>query len=341
MKTSDFYYDLPPELIAQTPAAVRSNSRLLIYNRNMQSITDGVFCDIVQHLKPGDVLVRNTTRVIPARLFGTRADTGGHMELLLLKRLENDVWECLAKPARRARAGQVYQISDELSACILGDTDAEGGKRIKLIYDGILEEILDRVGQMPLPPYITERLNDQTRYQTVYANESGSAAAPTAGLHFTTALLDEIRAMGVEVVDVLLHVGLGTFRPVSAERVEDHHMHSEYYRVAEEAAARINRARQNGGRIIAVGTTSARTLESVTTPDGIVHAQSGWTSIFITPGYRFRAVDALITNFHLPESTLLMLVSALSSREEMLRVYRQAVSQRYRFFSFGDAMLIE
>ncbi len=341
MKTSDFYYDLPPELIAQTPAAVRSDSRLLIYNRNTQSITDGVFCDIVQHLKPGDVLVRNTTRVIPARLFGTRADTGGHMELLLLKRLENDVWECLAKPARRARAGQVYQISDELSACILGDTDAEGGKRIKLIYDGILEEILDRVGQMPLPPYITERLNDQTRYQTVYANESGSAAAPTAGLHFTTALLDEIRAMGVEVVDVLLHVGLGTFRPVSAERVEDHHMHSEYYRVAEEAAARINRARQNGGRIIAVGTTSARTLESVTTPDGIVHAQSGWTSIFITPGYRFRAVDALITNFHLPESTLLMLVSALSSREEMLRVYRHAVSQRYRFFSFGDAMLIE
>ncbi len=341
MKTSDFYYDLPPELIAQTPAAVRSDSRLLIYNRNMQSITDGVFCDIVQHLKSGDVLVRNTTRVIPARLFGTRADTGGHMELLLLKRLENDVWECLAKPARRARAGQVYQISDELSACILGDTDAEGGKRIKLIYDGILEEILDRVGQMPLPPYITERLNDQTRYQTVYANESGSAAAPTAGLHFTTALLDEIRAMGVEVVDVLLHVGLGTFRPVSAERVEDHHMHSEYYRVAEEAAARINRARQNGGRIIAVGTTSARTLESVTTPDGIVHAQSGWTSIFITPGYRFRAVDALITNFHLPESTLLMLVSALSSREEMLRVYRHAVSQRYRFFSFGDAMLIE
>ena len=341
MKTSDFYYDLPPELIAQTPAAVRSDSRLLIYNRNTQSITDGVFCDIVQHLKPGDVLVRNTTRVIPARLFGTRADTGGHMELLLLKRLENDVWECLAKPARRARAGQVYQISDELSACILGDTDAEGGKRIKLIYDGILEEILDRVGQMPLPPYITERLNDQTRYQTVYGNESGSAAAPTAGLHFTTALLDEIRAMGVEVVDVLLHVGLGTFRPVSAERVEDHHMHSEYYRVAEEAAARINRARQNGGRIIAVGTTSARTLESVTTPDGIVHAQSGWTSIFITPGYRFRAVDALITNFHLPESTLLMLVSALSSREEMLRVYRHAVSQRYRFFSFGDAMLIE
>lgn len=341
MKTSDFYYDLPPELIAQTPAAVRSDSRLLIYNRNTQSITDGVFCDIVQHLKPGDVLVRNTTRVIPARLFGTRADTGGHMELLLLKRLENDVWECLAKPARRVRAGQVYQISDELSACILGDTDAEGGKRIKLIYDGILEEILDRVGQMPLPPYITERLNDQTRYQTVYANESGSAAAPTAGLHFTTALLDEIRAMGVEVADVLLHVGLGTFRPVSAERVENHHMHSEYYRVAEEAAARINRARQNGGRIIAVGTTSARTLESVTTPDGIVHAQSGWTSIFITPGYRFRAVDALITNFHLPESTLLMLVSALSSREEMLRVYRHAVSQRYRFFSFGDAMLIE
>ncbi|MDD6887717.1 MAG: tRNA preQ1(34) S-adenosylmethionine ribosyltransferase-isomerase QueA, partial [bacterium] len=282
-----------------------------------------------------------TTRVIPARLFGTREDTGGHMELLLLKRTEDDVWECLAKPARRARVGQVYRISDELSACILGDTDAEGGKRIKLIYDGILEEILDRVGQMPLPPYITERLRDQTRYQTVYANESGSAAAPTAGLHFTTELLDRIRDKGVDVVNVLLHVGLGTFRPVSAERVEDHHMHTEYYRVTEEAAARINRAREHGGRIVAVGTTSARTLESVTTPDGIVHAQSGWTSIFITPGYQFHAVDALITNFHLPESTLLMLVSALASREEMLRVYQHAVEQRYRFFSFGDAMLIE
>ena len=341
MKTSDFYYDLPPELIAQTPAAVRSDSRLLIYNRDTRSITDSVFCDIVQHLQPGDVLVRNTTRVIPARLFGTREDTGGHMELLLLKRTEDDVWECLAKPARRARVGQIYRISDELSACILGDTDAEGGKRIKLIYDGILEEILDRVGQMPLPPYITERLRDQTRYQTVYANESGSAAAPTAGLHFTTELLDRIRDKGVDVVNVLLHVGLGTFRPVSAERVEDHHMHAEYYRVTEEAAARINRAREHGGRIVAVGTTSARTLESVTTPDGIVHAQSGWTSIFITPGYQFHAVDALITNFHLPESTLLMLVSALASREEMLRVYQHAVEQRYRFFSFGDAMLIE
>ena len=341
MKTSDFYYDLPPELIAQTPAAVRSDSRLLIYNRDTQSITDSVFCDIVQYLQPGDVLVRNTTRVIPARLFGTREDTGGHMELLLLKRTEDDVWECLAKPARRARVGQIYRISDELSACILGDTDAEGGKRIKLIYDGILEEILDRVGQMPLPPYITERLRDQTRYQTVYANESGSAAAPTAGLHFTTELLDCIRDKGVDVVDVLLHVGLGTFRPVSAERVEDHHLHAEYYRVTEEAAARINRAREHGGRIVAVGTTSARTLESVTTPDGIVHAQSGWTSIFITPGYQFHAVDALITNFHLPESTLLMLVSALASREEMLRVYQHAVEQRYRFFSFGDAMLIE
>lgn len=341
MKTSDFYYDLPAELIAQTPPADRTASRLLIYDRNTRSITDGVFCDIVSHLRPGDVLVRNTTRVIPARLYGVREDTGGRMELLLLKRLSGGRWECLAKPARRARPGQVYRISDELSARIVGDSEAEGGKVVELLYDGILEEILDRVGQMPLPPYITHRLEDQSRYQTVYARERGSAAAPTAGLHFTEALLDRLRGNGVEIVDVLLHVGLGTFRPVSAERVEDHHMHAEYYEVTEEAAARINAARSAGGRIVAVGTTSARTLESVTTADGVVHARSGWTSIFITPGYVFHAVDALITNFHLPESTLLMLVSALAGREEMLRVYGHAVQERYRFFSFGDAMLIE
>lgn len=341
MNTSDFYYDLPHELIAQTPEVDRAASRLLIYNRNTRSCTDGVFSDIVSRLHPGDVLVRNTTRVIPARLFGAREDTGGHMELLLLKRVEGDRWECLAKPARRARPGQIYRISDELSARIIGDTEAEGGKLIELQYDSILEEILDRVGQMPLPPYITKRLEDQSRYQTVYANERGSAAAPTAGLHFTEELLDRIRNNGVEVVDILLHVGLGTFRPVSAAQVEDHHMHAEYYEVSAQAAERINAARARGGRIVAVGTTSARTLESVTTPDGVVHAQSGWTSIFITPGYTFRAVDALITNFHLPESTLLMLVSALSTREEMLRVYAHAVQAQYRFFSFGDAMFIE
>lgn len=341
MKTSDFYYDLPHELIAQTPMAERTASRLLIYDRAGGTITDGAFYDVLDHLRPGDVLVRNTTKVIPARIFGERADTGGHMEFLLLKDVGNDEWECLCKPARRARPGQEYAVGSELTVRVLGDTGAEGGKRVKLLYDGILNEILDRVGTMPLPPYITERLEDGSRYQTVYANQSGSAAAPTAGLHFTEKLLSDIRAKGVDIVDVLLHVGLGTFRPVSAENVEDHHMHSEYCLVSGDAAARINRARANGGRIVAVGTTSTRTLETMADDEGIVHAGSKWTDIFITPGYRFKAVDALITNFHLPESTLLMLVSALATREDMLRVYKHAVEERYRFFSFGDAMLIE
>lgn len=341
MNTSDFYYELPQELIAQTPPADRSASRLLLYDRNTRSITDGVFSDVASHLHPGDVLVRNTTRVIPARLIGVREGTGGHMELLLLRRAEGDRWECLAKPARRARPGQEYRVGDGLRVRVLGDTGAEGGKLVELLYDGILEEVLDRVGQTPLPPYITERLEDPERYQTVYARERGSAAAPTAGLHFTQALLDRLRAQGVRIVDVLLHVGLGTFRPVSAERVEDHHMHAEYCEVTAEAARAINEARAAGGRVVAVGTTSVRTLESAATPDGLVQPFAGQTSIFITPGYAFRAVDALITNFHLPESTLLMLVSAFAGREEMLRVYRHAVQQRYRFFSFGDAMLIE
>ena len=341
MNTSDFYYELPQELIAQTPPADRSASRLLLYDRNTRSITDGVFSDVASHLHPGDVLVRNTTRVIPARLIGVREDTGGHMEFLLLRRAEGDRWECLAKPARRARPGQEYRVGDGLRVRVLGDTGAEGGKLVELLYDGILEEVLDRVGQTPLPPYITERLEDPERYQTVYARERGSAAAPTAGLHFTQALLDRLHAQGVRIVDVLLHVGLGTFRPVSAERVEDHHMHAEYCEVTAEAARAINEARAAGGRIVAVGTTSVRTLESAATPDGLVQPFAGQTSIFITPGYAFRAVDALITNFHLPESTLLMLVSAFAGREEMLRVYRHAVQQRYRFFSFGDAMLIE
>lgn len=341
MNTSDFYYELPQELIAQTPPADRAASRLLLYDRSTRSITDGVFSDVVSHLHPGDVLVRNTTRVIPARLIGVREDTGGHMEFLLLRRAEGDRWECLAKPARRARPGQEYRVGDGLRVRVLGDTGAEGGKLVELLYDGILEEVLDRVGQTPLPPYITERLEDPERYQTVYARERGSAAAPTAGLHFTQALLDRLRAQGVRIVDVLLHVGLGTFRPVSAERVEDHHMHAEYCEVTAEAARAINEARAAGGRVVAVGTTSVRTLESAATPDGLVQPFAGQTSIFITPGYAFRAVDALITNFHLPESTLLMLVSAFAGREEMLRVYRHAVQQRYRFFSFGDAMLIE
>ena len=341
MNTSDFYYELPQELIAQTPPADRSASRLLLYDRNTRSITDGVFSDVASHLHPGDVLVRNTTRVIPARLIGVREGTGGHMEFLLLRRAEGDRWECLAKPARRARPGQEYRVGDGLRVRVLGDTGAEGGKLVELLYDGILEEVLDRVGQTPLPPYITERLEDPERYQTVYARERGSAAAPTAGLYFTLALLDRLRAQGVRIVDVLLHVGLATFRPLSAERVEDHHMHAEYCEVTAEAARAINEARAAGGRVVAVGTTSVRTLESAATPDGLVQPFAGQTSIFITPGYAFRAVDALITNFHLPESTLLMLVSAFAGREEMLRVYRHAVQQRYRFFSFGDAMLIE
>ena len=336
MKTSDFYYDLPKELIAQSPAECRSASRLLVYNRVTKSIEDKVFSDIIDYLNPGDVLVRNTTRVIPARLYGTRPETGGKMEFLLLRRIDEKHWECLVKPGRRAKVGLTFKISDELSATVT-EMREDGNRIIWLNYDGIFEEILDRAGEMPLPPYITERLNDKTRYQTVYAKENGSAAAPTAGLHFTDELLSRISEKGIDIVDVLLHVGLGTFRPVSVENVEEHHMHSEHYECTQDAADRINRARANGGRIIAVGTTSCRTLESITDENGIVHPGSGSTDIFITPGYRFKAVDALITNFHLPESTLLMLISAFSSREEVMRIYKHAVEERYRFFSFGDA----
>ena len=336
MKTSDFYYDLPKELIAQSPAECRSASRLLVYNRTTKSIEDKVFSDIIDYLNPGDVLVRNTTRVIPARLYGTRPETGGKMEFLLLRRIDEKHWECLVKPGRRAKVGLTFKISDELSATVT-EMREDGNRIIRLNYDGIFEEILDRAGEMPLPPYITERLNDKTRYQTVYAKENGSAAAPTAGLHFTDELLSRISEKGIDIVDVLLHVGLGTFRPVSVENVEEHRMHSEHYECTQDAADRINRARANGGRIIAVGTTSCRTLESITDENGIVHPGSGSTDIFITPGYRFKAVDALITNFHLPESTLLMLISAFSSREEVMRIYKHAVEERYRFFSFGDA----
>ncbi|MDO4544134.1 MAG: tRNA preQ1(34) S-adenosylmethionine ribosyltransferase-isomerase QueA [Clostridia bacterium] len=341
MKTSDFYYELPHELIAQTPIENRSASRLLVYNREKKTIEDKRFSDILEHLNAGDILVRNTTKVIPARLFGTRQQTQGSMEFLLLRREAGDVWECLCKPAKRAKAGLCYRVNEELEIEIVGDAPIAGGKRVRLLYDGIFEEVLDRAGQVPLPPYITERLYDRDRYQTVYARERGSAAAPTAGLHFTKELLDGLVDRGVEIADVLLHVGLGTFRPVSVENVEDHHMHSEYYEVTRACADRINAARRRGGRIVCVGTTTTRTLESVTDEEGVVHAGSGYTDIFINLGYRFKATDALITNFHLPESTLLMLVSALCSREEMLRVYAHAVEQRYRFFSFGDAMLIE
>ena len=340
MQTKDFAYHLPKELIAQTPIQDRAASRLLVYHRATRTIEDRVFSDITDYLDHRDVLVRNNTRVLPARLFAHRSDTGGNMEFLLLKRTGEKTWECLARPARRAIIGREYAVNDELSIRVLGDTEADGGKTIELLYDGICEEVLDRAGQMPLPPYITERLADKTRYQTVYAETNGSAAAPTAGLHFTKDLLAQIQARGTDIVDILLHVGLGTFRPVAEEKIEDHVMHKEYYEVSTEAAERINQARANGGRIIAVGTTSCRTLESVTTENGLVQPGKDWTGIYITPGYSFRAVDALITNFHLPESTLLMLVSALTGREEALRCYAHAIKERYRFFSFGDAMLI-
>lgn len=338
MKTSDFYYDLPQELIAQSPSEKRDMSRLLVYNRKTGVIEDRVFRDVIEYLRPGDVLVRNVTKVIPARLYAKREGTGGAMEFLLLKRVSQTDWECLVKPGRKARKGRTFVVNDELSVTVLDQLE-DGNRIVRLNYEGIFEEVLDRAGEMPLPPYITKKLEDKTRYQTVYARDDGSAAAPTAGLHFTDELLDRIREKGVLIADVLLHVGLGTFRPVSAENVEEHHMHSEYYSVSEEAAALINGARANGGRIISVGTTGCRTLESSADDSGIVHAGSGWTDIFITPGYKFKAVDALITNFHLPESTLLMLISAFSSREEVMRIYKHAVEERYRFFSFGDATL--
>ncbi|MBR6109158.1 MAG: tRNA preQ1(34) S-adenosylmethionine ribosyltransferase-isomerase QueA [Clostridia bacterium] len=338
MKTSDFYYDLPHELIAQSPAEKRDMSRLLVYSRENKTIEDRIFRDITEYLAPGDVLVRNVTKVIPARLYATREDTGGAMEFLLLKRVNDTEWECLVKPGRKARPGRTFTVNDELSVTVL-ETLEDGNRIVRLNYEGIFEEVLDRAGEMPLPPYITKKLEDKSRYQTVYARDDGSAAAPTAGLHFTPELLQKLREKGVLIADVLLHVGLGTFRPVSAENVEEHHMHSEYWQVTPEAAELINSARANGGRIVSVGTTGCRTLESASTDDGIVHAGSGWTDIFITPGYRFKAVDVLITNFHLPESTLLMLISAFCSREEIMRVYEHAVKERYRFFSFGDACL--
>ena len=338
MKTSDFYYELPPELIAQSPADKRDMSRLLVYDRTEKTIEDRVFHDITEYLRPGDVLVRNVTKVIPARLYASREGTGGAMEFLLLKRLGESEWECLVKPGRRALPGRTFIVNDELTVTVL-EVLEDGNRIVRLNYEGIFEEVLDRAGEMPLPPYITKKLEDKSRYQTVYARENGSAAAPTAGLHFTPELLEALREKGVLIADVLLHVGLGTFRPVSAENVEEHHMHSEYWEVTEEAAELINSARAAGGRIVSVGTTGCRTLESSSDDNGIVHAGSGWTDIFITPGYRFKAVDALITNFHLPESTLLMLISAFCSREEVMRIYEHAVKERYRFFSFGDACL--
>lgn len=340
MKTSEFYFDLPEELIAQEPLKDRSSSRLLVADKNTESISHRHFRDIKEYLKAGDCLVINDTRVLPARLHGERVGTGAHIEVLLLVRKSIDTWEVLVRPGKKARPGDKISFGDgRLTAEVL--ETIEGGNRIiKFYYEGVFENILDELGEMPLPPYITHKLEDKERYQTVYAKHDGSAAAPTAGLHFTPELLKEIEEMGVKIAHVTLHVGLGTFRPVKAEDILDHEMHSEYYVVEEDQAAIMNEARKNGGRIIAVGTTSTRTLESVIDENGIVHAGSGWTKIFIYPGYTFKAVDCMITNFHLPESTLIMLVSALAGREPILAAYEEAVRERYRFFSFGDAMLI-
>lgn len=340
MKTSDFTYQLPEELIAQTPITPRDHSRMLVYDRSTGEVAHRHFYDLPQYLRAGDALVLNETKVIPARLLGVKEKTGVPVEILLLKRLSVDEWETLVHPGRRLLPGTTCAFGDGLLRAQIMETLPGGGRRVRFHYQGVFEALLDSLGQMPLPPYIHEHLADQTRYQTVYAKAEGSAAAPTAGLHFTPELLAKIRGMGVAVVPVLLHVGLGTFRPVKSENLAEHVMHVEHYEVGPEAAQAINAARESGGRCICVGTTSVRTLETVADEQGLIRAQSGDTGIFITPGYRYRAMDALITNFHLPESTLLMLVSALMGREETLRVYAMAVEEKYRFFSFGDCMLI-
>ena len=341
MKTSDFYYDLPQELIAQDPLEDRSSSRLLHLNRETGAIEHTDFKHIINYLRPGDCLVINDTRVIPARLYGEKEGTGAVIEILLLKRRENDIWECLVKPGRKARPGAVIIFGKGILRGEILDVVEEGNRLIQFQYEGIFEEILDQLGEMPLPPYITHKLKDQTRYQTVYAKNDGSAAAPTAGLHFTKELMEQVTEMGVKIAHVTLHVGLGTFRPVKVDDVENHHMHSEFYVVEEDQAKLINDTKKAGGRIIAVGTTSCRTLESATDDQGILQAKSGWTEIFIYPGYKFKILDCLITNFHLPESTLLMLVSALAGKDKIMAAYEEAVKERYRFFSFGDAMFIE
>lgn len=340
MKTSDFYYDLPKELIAQDPLEDRSSSRLLVLHRKSGRVEHRVFTDIVEYLKPGDCLVRNNTKVIPARLYGTRVDTGATIELLLLKRMENDVWETLVKPGKKARQGAVISFGDGILMGEIIDVKEDGNRLIQFRYEGIFEEILDQLGQMPLPPYITHTLKDKNRYQTVYAKYEGSAAAPTAGLHFTEELFRKLEEKGVLVANVTLHVGLGTFRPVKVDDVSKHHMHTEFYQVTKEEADRINKAKQAGGRIVCVGTTSCRTIESAADENGVLKPGQGDTDIFIYPGYSFKMMDVLITNFHLPESTLLMLVSALAGKEQVMRVYEEAVQERYRFFSFGDAMII-
>lgn len=341
MRTADFYYDLPEELIAQDPLLDRSSSRLMHLDKKTGEIQHTDFKHIVNYLKPGDCLVINDTRVIPARLYGSKVGTDAGIEILLLKRKGNNIWETLVKPGKKAKPGTKISFGDGLLIGEVLDIVEEGNRLIQFTYDGIFEEILDQLGEMPLPPYITHKLQDKERYQTVYAKNEGSAAAPTAGLHFTKELLQQIQDMGVKIAHVTLHVGLGTFRPVKVDDVENHHMHSEFYVVEEDQAKLINDTKKNGGRVISVGTTSCRTLESATDENGILQAKSGWTEIFIYPGYKFKMIDALITNFHLPESTLLMLVSALAGKESIMKAYEEAVKERYRFFSFGDAMLIE
>lgn len=340
LKTSDFYFDLPEELIAQDPLEDRSASRLLVLDKNNGNVEHHVFSEITKYLNPGDCLVLNNTKVIPARLLGQKADTGAAVEVLLLKRRENDIWETLVKPGKKCRPGARLSFGNGILMAEVLETVEEGNRLIRFEYEGIFEEILDRLGEMPLPPYITHKLQDKNRYQTVYARYEGSAAAPTAGLHFTKELLAEIEEKGVEIAYVTLHVGLGTFRPVKVDNILEHHMHSEYYQVSTEAAEKINRTKKNGGRVICVGTTSCRTVESAADAEGLVKAGCDNTEIFIYPGYRFKVLDALITNFHLPESTLVMLVSALAGRENVLAAYEEAIKERYRFFSFGDAMFI-
>lgn len=340
LRKQDFYYDLPQELIAQDPLEDRSSSRLLVLDSETGEVRHRHFTDILEYMEAGDCIVINDTKVIPARLIGSREETGGQVEVLLLKRLSGDDWECLVKPGRKAREGQRIVFGDGRLRAEVREIVEEGNRVIHFEYQGIFEEVLDALGEMPLPPYITHKLQDPTRYQTVYAKWEGSAAAPTAGLHFTPQLLDEVREKGMDIVPVTLHVGLGTFRPVKEENVLDHHMHEEWYSVSEDAAERINAARESGHRVICVGTTSCRTIESAAGEDGRIRAGSGDTRLFIYPGYQFKVTDRLITNFHLPESTLLMLVSALAGREHILAAYEEAVRERYRFFSFGDAMII-
>ena len=340
MDVKDFYYDLPQELIAQDPLEDRSSSRLMVLDKITGEVEHRHFKDITEYLRPGDCLVINNTKVIPARLYGVKEGTEAKIEILLLKRKENDIWETLVKPGKKCKIGTKIVFGEGILTGEVVDIVEEGNRLIQFHYEGIFEEILDRLGQMPLPPYITHQLKDKNRYQTVYAKYEGSAAAPTAGLHFTTELLQQIEQMGVSIARVTLHVGLGTFRPVKVDDVEQHHMHTEFYRVTKEAADQINQTKQAGGRIICVGTTSCRTIESATDDNGVIHPGEGDTSIFIYPGYRFKMLDCLITNFHLPESTLLMLVSALAGKEHIMAAYEEAVKERYRFFSFGDAMFI-